>query len=165
MQHVDKGYVYRQLNQYPATGTSFPVLEQGGAGMQLISIRPGEILTPHWHPNANETTYCLQGEGQVGLVIPESTQKEPALAGFDEYTFCQGDIVFLPQGYAHYFANTGKEHFDILLTFDNPDFDILTLAETIQVLPPNIVAAAESTVDPTGKENLAATEILVKYEC
>ncbi len=144
-------YVYTQLSVTPADASTFPALAQGGAGMQLITIPPGNLLTPHWHPNANETTYCVSGQGTVALVIPDPTSAEPIGATYQPYPFSQGDVVFLPQGYAHYFANTGStEDLVLLLTFDNPNFDILTLADTLQQLPPNIVAAATASVPNAG---------------
>lgn len=149
MASQDTTYVYR-LGAVPATGTTFPALKQGGAGMQQIVIPAGNLLTPHWHPNSNETTYCLSGQGVVGLVIPEPTSSEPIGATFRSFPYCQEDIVFLPQGYAHYFANTGSEDLVLLLTFDNPDFDILTLADTLQQLPGNIREAASRSVGAAG---------------
>jgi|GEM_PF-4646356 len=133
--------LYSSQDTGPVTtsdANTFPVLKQGGAGMQHLTIGKGELLTPHWHPNANETTYCLGGTGVVGIVSPDP-KAGPIGASFKEYYFNPGDVVFLPQGYAHYFANTGSENFDLLLTFDNPNFDILTLADTLTNLPDNIV--------------------------
>lgn len=144
-------YVYTRLGEAPAGTTTFPALAQGGAGMQRISIPPGHLLTPHWHPDANETTYCLGGTGVVGLVVPGGSATEPIGATFQRSPFAQGDIVFLPQGYAHYFANEGtSEDLVLLLTFDNPDFDILTLADTLQQLPQNVVKAASASVPQAG---------------
>ena len=142
-------YVYK-LGDVPATGTTFPALVPGGAGMQRIVIPPGHLLTPHWHPNATETTYCLSGKGTVSLVIPDATSDNPIGAAFKPFAFEKDDVVLLPQGYAHYFENTGDEDFVILLTFDNPNFDILTLADVLQQLPGNITNAAEGSVPHAG---------------
>ena len=149
-------YVHK-LGTKPANVKTFPALKQGGAGMQRLSIPPGHLLTPHWHPNSNETTYCLAGEGVVGLAIPDSTKKEKIGAAFQSYLFHEDDIVFLPQGYAHYFANTGSDDLTLLLTFDNPDFDILTLADTLQQLPLNIVEAAEVSIPKAGSRAVIPT--------
>ncbi len=144
-------FVYTQLSQTPSDATSFPAIGEGGAGMQQISIPPGSMLTPHWHPNSNETTYCLGGTGVVGLVIPTPTSAEPIGATFQRYQFSAGDVVFLPQGYAHFFANgSSTDDLVLLLTFDNPNFDILTLADVLQQLPQNITAAAEASVPNAG---------------
>ena len=149
--HQSPTFVYHMSDKKEiANATTFPVLKQGGAGMQRISIPPKHLLTPHWHPNSNETTYCLAGEGVVGLVVLDPTSTEPIGATFQSYPFHLGDIVFLPQGYAHYFANTGSQDFNLLLTFDNPNFDILTLADTLQQLPDNIIEAAKSSESKAG---------------
>ena len=119
-----------------------PVLNQGGVGMQRIAIPPGHLLTPHWHPNSNETTYCLEGEGVVGLVSPDPTSTAPTGANSQLSPFNEGEMVFLPQGYVHYFVNQGTEDFVLLLTFDNPNFDILTFADAFQQLPDYVREAA-----------------------
>lgn len=149
MTHHQTNYV-STLGEAPANVTTFPALKQGGTGMQRISIPPGHLLTPHSHPNSNETTYCLSGEGVVGLVLADATQAEPIGATFQQYPLKAEDIVFLPQGCAHYFANTGEDEFVLLLTFDNPSFDILTLADVIARLPKYAVEAAESSATKAG---------------
>ena len=116
----------------------FPALKQDGAGMQLITIPPSALLTPHSHPNSAETTYCLQGNGQVGIISPVS----PTEAHFQVFPFSAGDMVVLPQGYVHYFMNTETDpdgaDLKLLLTFHNPDFDILTFAELENKIPGEI---------------------------
>ncbi len=137
-------FVYKNLSQTPLTGNDFPVLNEGGNGMEIISIPPNDILTPHWHPNATETTYCLSGEGSVTIIKPDN-HNGPIGSKTYSYTFKAGDVVVLPQGYAHYFENNGANDFKLLLTFDNPNFDILTLADTIKGLPENIIKAVEKS--------------------
>lgn len=146
-------FVYTGLKNVPADVSSFPILAEGGSGMQMISIPPGKFLTPHWHPNSSETTYCVSGTGKVGIVYPDPTEKEPIGATFSKpLDFNGGDIVFLPQGSLHYFKNPSsrKDDLVLLLTFSNPDFDILTLADSLQDLPSEVVKAAESSIGSAG---------------
>lgn len=123
--------------------TNLPVLEDGmPAGMQRIIIPPNHLLTPHLHPDTNETTICLAGSGKVGLVKPD-TAKGPIGANLQESDFNQNNVVFLPQGFPHYFRNTSTdENLVLLLTFENFHFNIITLADIIQQLPQTIISSA-----------------------
>lgn len=118
--------------------------------MMKLTIPPNHMLTPHIHPNSAETTYCLSGSGEVGLVFPDVSSSEPVGAGFSKYNYQTSDVVMLPQGYLHYFANTGSENLELLLTFENNDFNILTMADMLQQLPDNIRGAALNSVPEAG---------------
>lgn len=113
------------------------------AGKAKITIPPGHLLTPHWHPNSNEITTCAAGFGTVTLIFPDPENPgDPGNAIIKTYEFGPGQVVFLPQGYFHYFVNTSEEDFVIDLTFDNKDFDILSLNEITHLMPENIKIAA-----------------------
>ncbi|PKH51728.1 hypothetical protein CXF68_14005 [Tenacibaculum sp. Bg11-29] len=108
-----------------------------------FKIPSNHLLTPHWHPNSNEITTCIKGEGTVTIIAPNTKYPgNPGTAIPTTYPLKEGDSVFLQQGYFHYFMNTGNEDFEIDLTFDKKDFDILTLSEVISLLPDNIKLAA-----------------------
>lgn len=95
-----------------------------------------QFLTPHWHPNANEITTCTKGSGQVVLISPNpSSPHQQGTAIKNVYDMTVNQSVFIPKGYFHYFINTGTENFDLELTFSNPDFDILTLDNVVNLLP------------------------------
>lgn len=133
------------------------------AGMQKITIPAGHLLTPHLHPDSNETTICLGGSGKVGLIIPD-TKKGPIGANLKESDFNEGDVVFLPQGYPHYFRNTGTEDMVLLLTFENYDYNIITLADILQQLPKDIIASAKDTVpNAQGEPVIKYEEAVVQY--
>ncbi len=138
----DHAYIYRKLDKTPANAIHFPILQQGGIGMQRALIPQGHLMTPHWHPNANEIVYCQSGEGVVNIVIPNGV----AQSTIKVYLFCQDDIVFLPQGYAHYFVNTGSDELNILMTFDNPNFTTFTLTNTLEKVPENIEIALNNSL-------------------
>ncbi len=123
----------------PPPGAPKPYTE----GKASITIPPLHLLTPHWHPNANEITTCATGEGTVTLIFPDPANPgDPGSAIKKTYDFKAGQVVFLPQGYFHYFVNTGEEDFVIDLTFDQKDFDILSLNEITHLMPDNIKIAA-----------------------
>ncbi|WP_299136747.1 hypothetical protein [uncultured Tenacibaculum sp.] len=61
-------YTYKKI----LSTTSFPDLPklQDGfpTGMQRVIIGSNELLTPHLHPDTNETIIFLSGSGEVGIV-------------------------------------------------------------------------------------------------
>ena len=123
----------------PPPGAPKPYTE----GKASITIPPLHLLTPHWHPNANEITTCMAGEGTVTLIFPDPANPgDPGSAIIQTYEFREGQVVFLPQGYFHYFVNTGDSDFVIDLTFDQKDFDILSLNEVTHLMPENIKITA-----------------------
>lgn len=131
-----------------------PKLQNGlPAGMQRIIIGPNEMLTPHFHPDTNETTICLSGRGGVGIIVPDATKNNPIGSRFIESEFNTDDVVFLPQGYPHYFINRSSEHpLELLLTFENFNFNIITVADIMKDLPREVEDALEETVANAGHE-------------
>ena len=51
-------------------------------------------------------------------------------------------VIVLPRGYFHYFINMGEGDFVIDLTFDEKDFDILSLNEITTLLPKDVTIVA-----------------------
>lgn len=105
-----------------ANGTDMPILET--LGMTQVILQPGELLTPHIHPNANELAYFVSGTAEVavysvGAGDPDATP----------FQVTAGDVVFFPQGAVHYVHNIGKTEVDFILSFDNPDFDLLFVTD------------------------------------
>lgn len=140
----------------PISGVTFsnlPKLQDGlPAGMQRIVIPPNHLLTPHLHPDTNETTICLSGSGEVGIIEPKSVNGNPIGSEISVSEFQQNQVVFLPQGYPHYFKNTGSENLELLLTFENYNFNIISVADIIKDLPDDIFEAAEKTAPNAGHE-------------
>lgn len=125
----------------PATGGTMPILET--LGIDQITLKPGELLTPHFHPNANELAHFLTGTAQVAVysVNPSDPPATP-------FTVKAGEVVFFPQGTVHYVKNVGESDVTFSLNFDNPDFDVLFVTDIFK----NIDSAVmEQAFDVNGK--------------
>lgn len=69
--------------------------------------------------------------------------------------FNTNDVVFLPQGYPHYFKNTSTEKdMVLLLTFENFNFNIIPVAGIIQQLPEVVDSALNTSISNAGHEPL-----------
>jgi oxalate decarboxylase len=91
--------------------TVFPVVAGQNAAMALVVLKKGGIREPHWHPDAWEFDYCISGNARMSVVGPNNEWRE--------FKVETGQIVFVPQGYFHYFENIGKEDLRFLIVFNN----------------------------------------------
>jgi oxalate decarboxylase len=87
-----------------------PAMQGANAAMVLVRLQPGALREPHWHPEAWEINLCVGGSGQIGIVLPDSTQAT--------YAVGPGDVVFVPQGYGHYILNTGGGDMTFVSSFN-----------------------------------------------
>lgn len=99
-----------------ASATTFPVLQNQGMAVFMLTLEPGAVRIPHWHPDAAEIQYVLQGEVQLGMITP-ANKTEP---GTDvSFTLTPGMIGVAPQGWFHYIRNTGSGTARMLIIFNN----------------------------------------------
>ena len=49
-----------------ATGDNFPVLRGNRAAVYFLTMKPGALREPHWHPDAWELDIPLSGRGRLG---------------------------------------------------------------------------------------------------
>lgn len=113
-----------------AKSTNFPVLK--GMSLSLLNIFPKGVREPHWHPNANELSFCLSGNGLMTIFSPGG--------GHDTFTIAPGEMVFVPKGYMHHIANTGTEKLELLVCFDHENAEDLEISSSISVMPDHILA-------------------------
>ena len=139
--NCDNQYVCK-LEPDGVTSKNFPILR--GLGMTEITLQKNQLLTPHLHPNANELAYFISGTAQSAVISPNP--KDPPSTPFEVNA---GDVVFFPQGFIHYVDNIGEDPVKFILTFDNPDFDLLPVTVAFKSLPSSILA---KTFDVTAQE-------------
>jgi oxalate decarboxylase len=115
---------------------NFPILRGEEASIVMLTLEPGGIREPHWHPSAWELNIAISGTAKWTLLDPtghsETLEQGP------------GDVVFAPQGSLHYFENTGKEDLKVVIIFNasTPEFDDdIGVGATVSRLPPEILSA------------------------
>jgi len=89
---------------------NFPVLANGGAAVFLLTLKPGGLREPHWHPNCWEIDIPLAGKSELIVVDPDAT--------VDTVVLEPGDVGFIPQGYAHSIQNVGSGDAVIAVVFN-----------------------------------------------
>lgn len=120
------------------TSKEFPVLKD--LSLARLEIEPLGLREPHWHPNAHELLYCLQGKGWVTL-LTDSDQHE-------QMTVQPGECVFIPKGYLHCIENICAEQCVFLALFSHENPEDLHLSSAFGAMPPHAIAATVS-----GKES------------
>jgi oxalate decarboxylase len=87
-------------------------------GMALYSIRldSGGVREPHWHPNADELSYCISGSALMTIFSPGDT--------VDTFEVGPGEVVFIPSAYFHYIENVDDSddmQFAVFFNHERPE--------------------------------------------
>jgi oxalate decarboxylase len=86
----------------------------------VMTLRPGGLRELHWHPNADEWQYYLKGRAQVGIFAAHGNHRE------DE--FGPGQVAYIDRGFGHYIKQVGDEETQILIAFNSPDYQEISLS-------------------------------------
>ena len=109
---------------------NFPVSTTIAAG--VVTIKPGGLRELHWHPNADEWQYWVQGSGRMTVF-----NTGPAAVTMD---FHAGDVGYVKKGLGHYIQNTGSTDIIMVETFKDKQFSEVTLSQWLAVSPRQMVA-------------------------
>jgi len=125
---------------------NFPILTGQQASIVLLTLQPGGIREPHWHPSAWEINLVTSGVA-TWVVIDGNGNHE----SFDQHV---GDVVFAPQGSFHYFENRGPGEMKIVIiqnTSAAEDKDNIGIGECLSGLPPRVLSAVFGVPETTFK--------------
>jgi oxalate decarboxylase len=114
------------------TVTRKNILSLKDMALYSVSIDPGSSREVHWHPNAGELAYCLEGQGTFGILSPVGDN--------DTFQIAAGSVAFVPNGYAHYILNTGRQSLRMVIAFTHEDPEHLDLSETLDHVPKGYLA-------------------------
>ncbi len=109
---------------------TLPVLH--GLALSLLTLFPKGLREPHWHPNADELSYCVEGSGMMTIFSPG--------AGHDTFTIKSGEIVFVPMGFLHHIENIGDGPLKMLICFDHERPEDLNFSAGVSAMPDHILA-------------------------
>ncbi|UKB78231.1 cupin domain-containing protein [Chryseobacterium sp. MEBOG07] len=133
-------------HRYPL-GAQQPIVVPGGGVQRVVTqkefeiaktitgsifeIEPGGLRELHWHPNADEWQYYIQGKAEMGVFLAEGQ--------FVKDEFNKGDVGYVPMGAGHYIKNTGTETLIVLLGFNNGLYEAIDLSSWISGNPKDIL--------------------------
>lgn len=114
----------------------------------LLEIEPGAMREMHWHPNADEWQYFLEGNAEMGVFLAQSNFV------VDQYE--AGDIGYVPMGAGHYIKNTGNTVLKVLIGLNNGEYQSIDLSTWLATNPADILQgnfrAPAALVDEFPKE-------------
>ncbi len=146
-ERVRESFSYRLHAQEPrrmpggsvriADTRNFPVSTTTSAA--LVELEPGAMREMHWHPNADEWQYWIEGQGRMTIFAAEAKART--------FDFRGGDVGFIPFATGHYIENTGDTALRFLELFPSPVFEDISLAQWLAVTPRTLVVA-HLRIDP-----------------
>jgi len=86
----------------------------------------------HWHPNADEWQYYIKGRSEIGIFGANGKYRQ------DE--FAAGDVAFINRGFGHYIRQVGDEETQILIAFNSPDYQEISISTWLASNPPQLLA-------------------------
>jgi oxalate decarboxylase len=98
-----------------------------------VTVKPGGMREMHWHPNADEWQYYIQGKGRMTVFFNAATARTQ--------DFTAGDVGYIPQTLGHYIENTGDTDLVFLEMFKAPHYRDISFNDWITHLPPELVTA------------------------
>jgi oxalate decarboxylase len=111
--------------------SNFPVSKTIAAA--LVEIDPGGMRELHWHPNADEWQYYIEGEARM-TVFASSGQART-------FDFRAGDVGYVPFAMGHYIENTGSQTLRFLEIFKSDHYADLSLNQWLALTPPDLLKA------------------------
>lgn len=115
--------------QHVVTQNEFPIARTITG--TIFEIEPGGLREMHWHPNADEWQYYIQGKAEMGVFLAERNFVK------DEYE--AGDVGYVPMGAGHYIKNTGEEKLIVLIGFNSGHYEAIDLSDWLSGNPKDLL--------------------------
>jgi oxalate decarboxylase len=98
----------------------------------VLDLDPGALRTLHWHPNADEWQYVIDGNVSVTLFGSHGRFRTEQLT--------RGDVGYIPQGYGHSIENVGSTPARILIGLNSGTYESIDLTQWIAGNPADVLA-------------------------
>jgi oxalate decarboxylase len=109
------------IKQFPETTLSSLVME----------IEPGTMRELHWHPDADEWQYYVEGEAR--MTVFDATSKART------FSYTTGDVGFVPRTLGHYIENVGETTLKLINVFNSPKYKDVSLNNWMALTPPDLI--------------------------
>jgi oxalate decarboxylase len=108
--------------------SNFPATKISSA---MVVLKPGAVREMHWHPNASEWQYWIQGTGRMTLFASGGKART--------MEFRPQDVGYVPPVAGHVIENTGTEDLIFLEMFKNPKYADISLNQWVRRLPEQMI--------------------------
>jgi oxalate decarboxylase len=99
----------------------------------LVEVEPGGMRELHWHPNADEWQYYIEGQARMGVFAASGQART--------FDFLAGDVGYVPFAMGHYVENTGSSSLRFLEIFKSSYYADVSLNQWLALTPPELVSA------------------------
>lgn len=103
------------------TASTLPCLKN--LSIKKLSLAPGAIQEPLWHSNANQLSYCLQGDILISIL---DTGNE-----FSTFTLSSGDMFYVESGSLHHIENIGATDAELVICLRHESPQVFSLAASM----------------------------------
>jgi oxalate decarboxylase len=97
----------------------------------MVVLKPGAVREMHWHPNASEWQYWIQGTGRMTLFASGGKART--------MEFHPQDVGYVPSVAGHVIENTGTEDLIFLEMFKSPKYADISLNQWVRRLPEQMI--------------------------
>lgn len=139
--HVPQNMAFKLSQQQPinslggnvriADTTNFPVSTEIAAA--LVEVQPGHMREIHWHPNADEWQYYIEGRARMTVFAAQANSRT--------IDYRAGDVGYVPKSMPHYVENIGDSPLRFLELFRSPRYMDVSLAQWMALTPHELVQA------------------------
>ena len=98
----------------------------------ILELEPGALRELHWHPNADEWQYVIDGDLTVTMFGSHGRFRTEQLHA--------GDVGYIPQGFGHSIENVGGKPSRILIGFNTGNYQAIDLSAWIAGNPVDVLA-------------------------
>jgi oxalate decarboxylase len=98
----------------------------------VLDLDPGALRELHWHPNADEWQYLVDGKVSVTMFGSGGRYRTETLE--------KGDVGYIPQGYGHSIENIGDKPCRVLIGLNTGVYEAIDLSQWIAGNPIDVLA-------------------------
>ena len=136
---IPNPFTHRLMAQAPAQGSGGSVRIVDSTNFKasttiaaaLVELRPGAMREMHWHPNADEWQYYIEGRGRMTVFAAEGRART--------FDYQAGDVGLVPRSMGHYIENTGDTTLRFLEMFRSDRYADVSLSQWMALTPAHLI--------------------------
>ncbi len=97
----------------------------------IVEVPPGGMRAMHWHPNADEWQYYMEGQGRMTVFAAEARART--------FDFAAGDVGYVERAMGHYIQNTGTGPLRFLEMFRSERYAEVSLERWMALTPAHLI--------------------------
>ncbi|MGO9262067.1 MAG: cupin domain-containing protein [Bryobacteraceae bacterium] len=121
--------VFQGGREFVVSAKEFPI--QTTLTAVKMELDRGALREMHWHPHADEWQYYVRGRARVGVFGSHGRTKTEE--------FGPGQVAFIQQGHGHYVEQIGDDPTELLILFNHPEFQEISLAGWLGANPASLL--------------------------